>query len=403
MSNVAPIKRGRVVYFDCYSGISGDMTLGALLDCGAPLEEVTQLLQRLNLPGWRLQAKKVIRHGLSGTDLSVVVEKHDPVHRGLTDITGIINDSDLPRPIKDKSITIFKHLAEAEACVHGAAVEKIHFHEVGAVDALVDIVGSVSALHMLNINTVYCSPLPLGRGMVQSAHGLIPLPGPAVLQLIQKRGVPVYGVNEVWEQVTPTGVAIMTALADHFGPLPALTIESVGYGAGKFDPGYPNFLRALVGVPVSVTNAWEEPLLQIEANIDDLNPEIYGYLMEKLIEAGAMDVFFTPIQMKKNRPAVKLSLLSAPFSLDPLLGLIFNETSTLGVRIFEGRKKMRPRFVDTVQTEWGPVRIKIVPAEDEGFPQHVAPEYEDCRAIAVRTGLPLKEIYRMAEYTYRRR
>ena len=403
MSNVAPIKRGRVVYFDCYSGISGDMTLGALLDCGAPLEEVTLLLKRLNLPGWRLQAKKVIRHGLSGTDLSVIVEKDDKAHRGLTDITGIINDSDLPGPIKDKSIAIFTHLAEAEACVHGAAVEQIHFHEVGAVDALVDIVGSVSALHMLNINTVYCSPLPLGRGMAQSAHGLIPLPGPAVLQLIQKRRVPVYGVNEVWEQVTPTGVAIMTALADHFGPLPALTIESVGYGAGKFDPGYPNFLRALVGVPVSVTNAWEEPLLQIEANIDDLNPEIYGYLMEKLIEAGAMDVFFTPIQMKKNRPAVKLSLLSAPFSLDPLLGLIFNETSTLGVRIFEGRKKMRPRFVDTVQTEWGPVRIKIVPAEDEGFPRHVAPEYEDCRAIAVRTGLPLKEIYRMAEYTYRRR
>lgn len=392
----------RILYFDCYSGISGDMTLGALLDCGASLEDLQQLLQCLNLPGWRLNAEKVMRHGLSGTSVTVALSSPTASHRGLREISGIIGESALPQPVKDNSIAIFKNLAQAEAAVHGVTVEQVHFHEVGAVDAIIDIVGIAAALYLLKINVIYCSPLPVGRGTVQTAHGLIPLPGPAVLELLKSRQVPVYGVDGTWEQVTPTGAAIVTTLADFFGPAPPLAVEGVGYGAGKYDPGYPNYLRVLIGADVSTSSVWEEEILEIEVNIDDLNPEIYGYLMEKLLENGAMDIYYTPIQMKKNRPAVKLAVLTAPRNLNLLLDIVFSETSTLGVRVFEGRKRMRPRAVTHVQTEWGPVRVKIVPAKDGELPLHLAPEYEDCRAIAGRTGLPLKEIYRRVEYIYLR-
>lgn len=402
MSAFAPNQGNRVLYFDCYSGISGDMALGALLDCGAVLEDVQQLLQNLNLPGWRLQAEKVIRHGLSGTSVTVAVTQPGRAHRGLREITVLIGESALPQPVKDKSIAIFKHLAQAEAAVHGVTVEQVQFHEVGAVDAIIDIVGSVAALYLLKINSIYCSPLPVGRGTVQTAHGLIPLPGPAVMELFKSRQVPVYGVESSWELVTPTGAAIVSTLAEFFGPAPPLAVEGVGYGAGQCDPGYPNYLRVLIGTDVSTSSAWEERVMEIEANIDDLNPEIYGFLMEKLLEEGALDVYFTPIQMKKNRPAVKLAVLTSPQNLNLLLDTIFCETSTLGVRVYEGRKMMRLRAVETVQTDWGPVRVKIVPAEDGRMPLHFAPEYEDCRAIAARTGLPLKEIYRRVDFIFLR-
>jgi len=389
----------RTIYFDCYSGASGDMILGALLDCGAPQQEVERLLKGLDLPGWRLEVRKVKRHALCGTDLVVLVEQSSEPH-DLAEIARIINGSTMPREIKEKSLAVFYNLAEAEAAVHGTTLDQVHFHEVGAVDAIIDIVGSVAALHLLNISSIYCSPLPLGRGTVQTAHGLIPLPGPAVLKLLQKRRVPLYGVDASWEMVTPTGAAILATLADSFGPLPPLAVEAVGYGAGKHDPGYPNFLRVITGTLNYATPALNERVLEMEANIDDLNPEIYGYLMEKLLEAGALDVYFTPIQMKKNRPAVKVAVLAAPGNLDSLMQIMFAETSTLGVRIFEGSKWMRPRSVQTVETEWGPVRLKIVPGAEGSLPQHVAPEYDDCREIARHTGLPLKDIYRRVEYLF---
>ncbi len=389
----------RTIYFDCYSGASGDMILGALLDCGVPQQELERLLKGLDLPGWRLEVSKVKRHALCGTDLAVLAEQSSE-HRGLAEIARIINSSTIPPAIKEKSLAIFRNLAEAEAAVHGTTVDKVHFHEVGAVDAIIDIVGSVAALYLLNINSLYCSPLPLGRGTVQTAHGLIPLPGPAVFKLLQKRRVPLYGVDATWELVTPTGAAILTTLADGFGPLPPLTVETVGYGAGKHDPGYPNFLRVIAGTLNHAAPGPIERVVEMESNIDDLNPEIYGYLMEKLLEAGALDVYFTPIQMKKNRPAVKVAVLAAPSRLDSLMEIMFAETSTLGVRIFEGSKWMRPRSVQTVQTEWGPVRLKIAPGTEGSRPQHVAPEYDDCREIALRTGLPLKEIYSRVEYLW---
>jgi pyridinium-3,5-bisthiocarboxylic acid mononucleotide nickel chelatase len=392
---------GKAIYFDCYSGVSGDMTLGALLDCGVALEDLNRLLAGLALPGYRLQAETVTRYGLAGTRLTVLLDRADTHHRHLSGIVRLIRESSLPEPVREQSAAVFENLAAAEAAVHGIPVEQVHFHEVGAVDAIVDIVGSAAALYLLGVGAVYCSSLPYARGMVRAAHGLLPLPAPATLELIKRRRAPVYGRETEFELVTPTGAAIVTTLAEGFGPPPPMNVEAVGYGAGSLDPGYPNFLRVMLGTRAPGVPAYEERVQLIEANIDDLNPEIYGYLMEKLLAGGAMDVFLTPIQMKKNRPAIKLTVLAAPSKLQPLLEMIFHETSTLGVRTFEGCKIMRPRAFETVQTEWGPVRVKLVPVAGQAMPVHFAPEYEDCLAIARRTGVPLKEVYRQVEYLFR--
>lgn len=394
----------KILYFDCYSGISGDMTLGALLDCGVELHRLQEILSGLPLAGYSLQARKVKQYGLSGVQLSVRLEAADHKHRRLSEITELIEAGDLPARVKEQSLAVFRSLAAAEAAVHGVEPEQVHFHEVGAVDAIVDIVGSACALYLLGVEQIYCSPLPMARGEVKAAHGLLPLPAPAVLELLKRRGVPVYGKDLAVELVTPTGAAIVAALAAAFGPLPALSLEAIGYGAGSLDPGYPNFLRLLLGRASAEDNSYTEPAKMIEANIDDLNPEIYGYLLEKLFQAGALDVYFTPIQMKKNRPAVMLSVLARPDKLRPLSEIIFHETSTLGMRVTDSSKIMRPRETVTVETPWGPVKIKVVPGGAGDLqPPHFAPEYEDCLAIARRTGLSLKEIYRCAEFIFQQR
>lgn len=399
-------QQSKLLYFDCYSGISGDMILAALLDSGVQLKSFLELLGGLRLGGYRLKAEKVIRYGICGTNVEVQLDSSDRVHRHLPQITALIGDSALPGPVKDKSIAVFKNLAGAEAAVHGISVDKVHFHEVGAVDAIVDIVGCVVLLHLLSVDKVCCSPLPLGRGMVQAAHGTLPLPAPATLELLKRHRVPVYGRNTEMELVTPTGAALLTTLAGTFGPPPAFTLQDVGYGAGKLDPGYPNFLRVFIGAveddpPVDNVNLLEDQVWLIEANIDDLNPEIYGYLMERLFEEGALDVYFTPIQMKKNRPAVKLAVLASPEKFTFLTEIVFRETSTLGLRVTEARKIMKRREVETVDTQWGPVRVKLVPPAPGEQLQHYAPEHEDCLAIARRTGLPLKEVYRLVESRFR--
>ncbi len=394
----------KIAYFDCYSGISGDMTLGALLDCGLELKSLEDLLSGLKLTGYILSTKQVKLYGLTGIDLEVVAAGSEPVSRTWSDIEQLIESSSLPAPVREKSIRVFRNLARAEATVHGVSEQQVHFHEVGAVDAIVDIVGTISALYLLEIEHLFCSPLPLSSGMVESMHGLIPLPAPAALELMRRRGVPVYGSKVEMELVTPTGAALVTALAEQFGEPPAFTVEHVGYGAGKLDPGYPNFLRVMVGNLPEKASQTEQQINQIEANIDDLNPEIYGYLMEKLFKAGALDVFFSPIQMKKNRPAVMLTVLVQPASLQQVIKIIFDETSTLGLRVAGSRKIMRPRETVTVDTRWGPIRGKLAPAGVNGpeFPQF-SPEYEDCREIALRTGWPLKEIYREVELLFLRR
>ena len=396
------MKGARIAYFDCYSGISGDMTLGALLDCGLELSQLQEMLAKLPLSGYRLELSRVTRYSLAGSDLQVILEDDSPGHRHLPEIEELILGSSLPDPVKEKSRAVFVNLAAAEAAVHGTSLEEVHFHEVGAIDAIVDIVGSVAALHLLGIEQVFCSPLPVGGGMVRAAHGLLPLPAPAVLELFKKRSVPVYGREGLHELVTPTGAAIVTTLAAGFGPPPSFVFETVGYGSGKLDPGYANYLRIFIGEVTSPPLSDPEPLQAIEANIDDLNPEVFGYLMERLFAGGAWDVYYTPVQMKKNRPAVKLTALTAPRHLHRLVEIIFRETSTMGLRVLEAQKFVRQRQIVELSTEWGPVRVKVALDETGGDCQHYAIEYEDCAKIARKTGIPLKEIYRRVERLFAR-
>ncbi len=391
----------KLIYFDCYSGISGDMALGALLDAGVKFEDLKELLACMKLDGYSFEAELVRRGGLAGTRAIVRIDDKTQSARHLTDILELIESSDLPSLVKENSSAIFNCLAEAEAAVHGISVNRVHFHEVGAVDAVVDIVGTASALYLLRVDKIICSPLPAGRGEVQCAHDKLPLPAPATLELLAKRQVPIKGSDLDFELVTPTGAAIVTTLAESFGSLPSFNIEKVGYGAGSIDPGYPNFLRILLGFYETSQVYYEEEVVLIETNIDDQNPEYFSYLMEELFKAGALDVCYAPIQMKKNRPAVQLTVLAPPEKAKKIKDLIFYETSTLGLRYQTVRKLMRPRETSTVQTEWGLIRIKSCPAPGEKTLLHFAPEYEDCRAIARISGLPLKEIYRIAELLYR--
>ena len=401
MSTSANEGQGKILYFDCYSGISGDMTLGALLDLGLDLDRLRTTLAGLPLEGYQLVAEKVTRGGLAGTRLQVILENEQQQQRHLPQIIALINDASLPDPVKKMSGSIFNSLAEAEAAVHGTTIEQVHFHEVGAVDAIVDVVGTAIALHLLEVTDVYSSPLPMGSGEVHTAHGKLPLPAPATLELIARRKAPVRGSMDNFELVTPTGAAILTTIAKGFGPLPDFTLQAVGYGAGSHELSRPNFLRLLLGKNIQAADLYTDELIQLEANIDDLNPEIYGYLMEKLFAGGALDVFFTPIQMKKNRPAVQLTVLSPPHLLNTLRDLVFTETSTLGLRLNRAQKVMKPREVGKVTTEWGAIRIKYCPARPGESLLHYAPEYEDCCKIARLSGMPLKEVYRIAENLFR--
>ena len=401
MSTNANEGQGKILYFDCYSGISGDMTLGALLDLGLDLDRLRATLAGLPLEGYQLVAEKVTRGGLAGTRLQVILENEQQQQRHLPQIIALINDANLPEPVKKMSGSIFNSLAEAEAAVHGTTIDQVHFHEVGAVDAIVDVVGTAIALHLLEVTDVYSSPLPMGSGEIHTAHGKLPLPAPATLELLARRKAPVRGSMDNYELVTPTGAAILTTIAKGFGPLPDFTLQAVGYGAGSHELSRPNFLRLLLGKSIQAADLYTDELIQLEANIDDLNPEIYGYLMEKLFAGGALDVFFTPIQMKKNRPAVQLTVLSPPHLLNTLRDLVFTETSTLGLRLNRAQKVMKPREVGKVTTEWGAIRIKYCPARPGESLLHYAPEYEDCCKIARLSGLPLKEVYRIAENLFR--
>lgn len=394
-------KREKLLYFDCYSGISGDMALGALLDLGVELEELKKLLSKLKLTGYHLSTERVSRGGISAARAIVNLENATPIERNLPGIIKIIEDADLPPVVRENSTNIFRSLARAEAKVHGIAVDRVHFHEVGAVDAIIDIVGISAALYLLGIEAVFCSPVPLGRGEVQTAHGKLPLPAPATIELLASREVPIEGRDCDFELVTPTGAAAVAALARSFGPMPSMNVEKVGYGAGTIDPGYPNLLRVIMGTASCASSSFEEEVAVIETSIDDLSPEIFGYLMDKLFEAGALDVYFSPLQMKKNRPAVHVTVLMPPDGVSIIEDILFAETSTLGFRLTSARKIMRPREIKIVQTAWGTVGVKYSPAPDGQKPLHYSPEYEDCLRAARSSGLPLKEIYRLVEELFR--
>ena len=378
----------KLVYFDCPSGISGNMVLGALLDAGLGLDALKEALAGLRISGYEIEARKVKRRGIAGTLVDVRASEGE-MERALGDILEIIGESDLPEDVKERAGTIFTHLAQAEARVHGVSVEEIHFHEVGGLDAIVDVVGSVIGLKLLGIEEVYSSPLHLGRGFVECTHGLLPVPAPATLELV--KGVPVYGWDIEAELVTPTGAAIITALAK-FDPPPPMQVERIGCGAGHRDLPIPNLLRLVIA---SVPGEFEEEIVVLlETNIDDMNPEFYEHVMSRLFQRGALDVFLTPIQMKRNRPAVMLSVLVGQKDVDEVLGVIFEETTTLGVRMQEIRRKKLSRENILVDTCYGPISVKV--ARLGGVIKNISPEYEECRRIAERQGIPLKVVYEEA-------
>jgi hypothetical protein len=377
-------------YFDCFSGISGDMTLGALVHLGVPMEWLQASLQTLPLDGFDLQAHTVTRHGVMAVQVVVqTAETHH--HRHYGDIRAMLENCALAPRVKGRSLAIFQRIAEAEAKIHGCPTDHVHFHEVGATDAIVDVVGSCLAMEYLGIDAVAASALPLGRGFVTCAHGVLPVPAPAVLEIL--KGVPVYGGDVDMELVTPTGAGILIGTQAKFGPMPPLNISKVGYGAGTRELSrQPNLLRVVLGEPAgAAAEGQSERLLMVETCIDDMNPEIFGYLMETLFDDGALDVFWLPAQMKKNRPGTLVRVLCAPEQKDIIVARLFSETTSLGVRYHEVRRVALPRRTVTVDSAYGMLEVKRAVGPD-GEPRWI-PEYEVCRRIARERKLPLRTVY----------
>jgi pyridinium-3,5-bisthiocarboxylic acid mononucleotide nickel chelatase len=379
----------KLAYFDCFSGISGDMTLGALVDAGCDLATLRHELQGLELPGWSISSEKVWKNGMSATHVRVSSEEQTK-HRSLSAILQILGKSRLAPQVRDRAAAIFQKLGEAEARVHDVPVEKIHFHEVGALDAIVDIVGSCIGFGTLGIESFSCSPLNVGGGTAKMAHGVLPVPAPATAALL--KGKPTYSNGVQRELVTPTGAAIVATLCDSFGPQPPMTVTAIGYGAGTIDlEGQPNVVRIMIGdATPSFVAGFDEEIAVIEANLDDMNPQIYGYVSEKALVAGALDVYTTPVQMKKNRPGTLLTILCRPAESEKLMALIFAETTTLGVRSYRAQRRALPRESVQVSTSFGEVRVKL--SRVNGTILHAAPEYEDCRKLAAEKNVPLQQV-----------
>jgi len=376
----------KLAYFDCFSGISGDMTLGALVDAGVSLDHLRDELRGLEVPGWEISAEKVWKNGMSSTYVKVKTEDQS-MHRSLTAILEILEKSRLSPRVRERASAIFRRLGEAEATVHDVPIEKIHFHEVGAVDAIVDIVGACIGFEALGIEQFACSALNVGGGTAKMAHGVLPVPAPATGKLLQ--GKPTYSNGLQKELVTPTGAAIVATLCTHFGPQPPMSVSSIGYGAGTADlEGQPNVVRIMIGEAVeNAVAGFDEEIAIIEANLDDMNPQIYGYFQEKALAAGALDVYSTPIQMKKNRPGILLTLLCRPHDTGALMDLVFSETTTFGARTYRAQRRTLPRECVSVHTQFGDVRMKI--SRVNGHIRQAAPEFEDCKKIAQQHHVPL--------------
>jgi pyridinium-3,5-bisthiocarboxylic acid mononucleotide nickel chelatase len=388
----------KIAYFDCISGISGNMILGALIDAGLDAQALRAELAKLHLTGYALETTPVKKNGIASVLVDVNISETG-VHRHLPDIERIIDDSALLDPIRATAKNVFRRLADAEAQVHGTTPDRIHFHEVGGMDAIVDIVGAVVGLSLLGVEQVAASPIPTGRGWITAAHGRLPVPAPATAALLQ--GVPLSALDVEAELTTPTGAAIITTLATHFGLQPAMIVDHIGYGAGHRDLAHPNVLRVMIGrlagsEETSLPDAYDvDTVTVIEANIDNMNPEFFDHVMTRLLASGAVDVFLTPVQMKRNRPATTLSVLAPGGSVDAALDIIFAETTTLGVRTYETRRRKLPRQEIAVSLPGGRVRVKV--ATLHGVVKNVAPEYVDCREIAEETGEPIKSVYDAAK------
>jgi hypothetical protein len=391
----------RQAYLDCSSGISGDMFLAVLIDAGVPADRLFAELKKLPLGFYEFKRTRALRGGLVGTRVEIRVPGEQP-HRTLPDIQNLLAAASLPAKAANQALKVFNRLAEAEGRLHNLPPSEVHFHEVGAVDAVVDIVGACVGLELLEISDLVCSPLNVGGGRVEAAHGSLPVPAPATAELL--KDLPIYSSGVEGELVTPTGAALVSTLASGFGPLPPMKVSRIGYGAGETDyPGQSNLARLFVGDRVEAVEGrpgapGEELISIIEANVDDMSPQLYGHFLEQALAAGALDVTCTATQMKKNRPGLTISILCEPERGDTLSRLLFTETTTIGVRIHEARRIVLERELVTVETPYGAVTVKV--ARHEGKVANVAPEFENCQRLAAEKSVPLKQVMAAAQAAY---
>ena len=377
-----------LLYFDCFAGISGDMTLGALIDLGVPQKYLVQELAKLGVPGYSLRVARVQRSGITGRQVQVKISHHEHHHRTFKDIEKIIVKSPLAARIKERSIAVFRLIAEAEGKVHNKKAEAVHFHEVGAIDSIVDITGCMIGFDCLGIDRFAAAAVPTGGGFVQCQHGTLPVPAPATVLLL--KGIPVYDNGIKAELVTPTGAAILAALCESFGAIPPMTIQKTGYGAGSRELAEtPNMLRLILGT--ALQPGCIDTVIVLEATIDDMSPELAGYAMERLFEAGALDVAFTPVYMKKNRPAMLVTVICTEARQAPLTAMFFAETTTAGVRAYRAERSILQRREGHVNTKFGKLKVKLL--QDGSGIMRPVPEYEECRRIAKAKNVPLREVY----------
>ena len=377
-----------LAYFDCFSGISGDMTLGALLDLGVPLEWLKDQLHQTPLTDFDIALSPVQRHGIQAASVTVTCLDAKS-SRNYAEIRSLIEKSPLADKVRSTALRIFKRLAEAEAQIHHCAVDQVHFHEVGGVDAIVDILGTALGLEYLGISQIVSSPIPLGKGFVACSHGKLPVPVPATVAILE--GVPVYGTDVSRELVTPTGAAIIRSLAQRFEPMPEMVIKRIGYGAGQRDlADRPNLLRIILDAGEE-TNVLEDQVSIIETCIDDMNPELFGYLMDRLFDEGALDVYWLTVQMKKNRPGTMLQVLCNDEDRDRLIDRVLTETTSIGVRHYRAKRRLLRREQVEVQTRFGLIPVKRI--QDSRGESRLVPEYEVCRQIALEKNIPLRSVY----------
>lgn len=386
----------RIAYLDTIAGISGDMTLGACIDAGVPLETLIGELAKLHLSGFELTAQHIKRNSISAIKADIVISDAPKYHRHLADIEAIIDKSDLDAVIKERAKKIFYEVAVAEAKVHNSTLDKIHFHEVGAIDSLVDIVGTAICLDVMNIDRVYSSPVKVGSGgSVNTQHGPMPIPTPATLEIL--KGYPVVLSDIPFELTTPTGAAIIKALSSGILTAEQIRVDRIGYGSGSRDiPQIPNLLRLIIGEYEASCD--RDSIVSIETNIDDMNPEIHPYVVEQLLKAGALDAYMTPIVMKKGRSGILLTVLADEAKMDAMLALLFRETTTLGVRIQHLERRKLPRSQKRLDTSLGPVVAKAVVVDGQEI---FVPEFEECKRLAKEKNLPLREVYRILESEFR--
>jgi uncharacterized protein (TIGR00299 family) protein len=383
----------KIAYFDCFSGISGDMTVGALLDAGLKIETLEKELKKLGLSGYQLEVNKVVKKGISATRFKVKI-KEEGVERRFKDILTILEESELDEEIKKETIKIFFNIAQVESKIHQKDIDKIHFHEIGGLDSIIDITSAVIGIKTLRIEEIHSSALPVGKGFVKCAHGVIPVPAPATLELL--KNIPTYNGGIESEMITPTGAAIISTLAKSFGERPLMKIERIGYGAGEKEFTIPNLLRVSIGEKILKDENLKDGYVSdeavlIETNIDDMNPEFYDYIMDQLFSQGALDVFLTPIQMKKNRPAHMLSIIVYEQNLKEVLEVLFSESTTLGVRLRELKRLRLGQQNFIAETKYGKIKVKV--GMFKGEIKNIAPEYEDCKKMAKQHQVPLKEVY----------